>query len=209
MNYLNNGCALPAVDLRPVQYNIVPATWVNSFGSWTCSWVTERNNVPASCTANFPARPRCAQRPIDEWLHVCARAMFNILKINTACTGPCKSYKGKLIWKKQMSYCYYHRCRIATLSFRDHMRSGRACRSAHAWIRTRTQICIENLQVDTHSHKGTRKNQHTDIEQFRLSSWLWILFFVLLVGMSPNTCSGACAMHVPTLARTRNLSHVI
>ena len=71
---------------------------------------------------------------------------------------------------------------------------------------THTDMHIEHR----HAHRRRNKqNQHTHIEQFHVSSRLWILFFVLLVSMSPNTCSGACVMHVPNLARTRNLYHVI
>ena len=69
--------------------------------------------------------------------------------------------------------------------------------------------CINTLahtiDTDMHTDKGTKKSPHRH-EQIYLSSRLRIMFFVLLVSMSPNSCRGACAMHVPYLARTRNLS---
>ena len=55
---------------------------------------------------------------------------------------------------------------------------------------------ITDKWLRPHVGNSNKKNQHTNIEQFYLSSRLWILLFVLLLGMSPNTCSGACVMHV-------------
>ena len=72
------------------------------------------------------------------------------------------------------------------------------------WLRTQvgnhryaygTQLRIWNLPVHTHiDHTRTQTRQQTKSthqHEHHLSSRLWILFFFLLVGMSPNTCSGA------------------
>ena len=56
--------------------------------------------------------------------------------------------------------------------------------------------------------KERAKLTHQD-KQIHLSSRLWILFFVLLIITSTNTCSGAYVMHVSNLARTRNLIYIV
>ena len=108
----------------------------------------------------------------------------------------------------------HHRRRTAILMLRDRIRSlksGCARRSVtHVFMLTHTHHA-DTMHIK-HGHalrKSNKQNQHTNIEQFHLSPRLWILFCVLLVSRSPNTCSGTCATHVPNHARTRNLSHVI
>ena len=114
------------------------------------------------------------------------------------CVCLCVPYL-KLIWNDRYHHREHHCRRTATPRFWDDMvslKSSCARRSTTHADRTHIYSCMQIKS--THQHK-----------QIHLSSRLWILFFALLVSMSPNTCSGACAMHVPTLAQTRNLSHVI
>ena len=83
-----------------------------------------------------------------------------------------------------------------------HSQVGNQCIHRHA----HTDMHLEHRHA---LRQRDKQSKHTTIEQFCLSSRLRILFFLLLVSILPNTCSGACVTHVPNLARTRNLSHVI
>ena len=49
------------------------------------------------------------------------------------------------------------------------------------------------MQIETDMHADTLK-QYAKHAQIRLPSRLWILFIIILVNISPNSCSsGACA----------------
>ena len=89
--------------------------------------------------------------------------------------------------------CYHCHChRIAITRSHDCMTGCARGSVTHALIRSHTGIRTYTEAICQH-------------EQNRLPSGLWVLFLMLLVGMSPNSCSGGeCAnMHIPNLAQTR------
>ena len=79
------------------------------------------------------------------------------------------------------------------------------CAHRHRWVK---QFTVYNCRTYCAQREMNEQNHHTDIKQFRFSSRLWILVFVLLVGMSPNTCNGACVpvMHPQSRPNTKIVS---
>ena len=109
-----------------------------------------------------------------------------------------------MIWDL-FRWCYHNRRRIAIPRFRDYMymrllKSGCARWSVTHALIPRAHTYRMRIDKEKIQEKSARRH-----EQNRLPSRIWMLFCVLLVSMSPNSCSGACVMHALNLAPNQKL----